>query len=114
MMTPWAYILIGGMLEAVWATSMKMSNGFTNIDWTLATLLFLALSIFALNQGIKRLPMGSGYAVWVGMGAIGSVIVGIVLFSEGIGALRLLFISSILIGAIGIRFTSSTKNDSSP
>ena len=82
-MTPWIWILVGGVFETVWALSMKMSDGFSNIPWTIVTLVFIFLSVYFLNSGMKRgLPVGGGYAVWVGVGAIGSIVMGIILLEN--------------------------------
>ena len=73
----WLWILLGGVFETGWASGMKMSNEFTDIPWTIATLVMIVISVLLLNKGLKAgLPMGPCYAVWVGIGAIGSIIVG--------------------------------------
>ena len=110
--SPWLFILIGGMFETVWAVSMKLSEGFSNISWTIITMAFIVVSVFFLNSGLKRgLPVGGGYAVWVGMGAIGSIIVGIILFSESLDPMRLLFAGIIITGIIGTELTCHPEKD---
>ncbi len=105
-MTPWIWILVGGVFETVWALSMKMSDGFSNIPWTIVTLVFIFLSVYFLNSGMKRgLPVGGGYAVWVGVGAIGSIVMGIILFGESIAPMRLIFAALIVVGIVGVELT---------
>jgi len=110
--SPWIIILIGGMFETVWAISMKFSNGFTDIPWTAMTLIFLGLSVYFLNSGLKRgLPVGGGYAVWVGTGAIGSIIMGVILFSESVEPMRLIFAAIIITGIVGTELTCHPEED---
>ena len=91
----WICLVIAGGLEVFWSTCMKFSNGFTEIKC------FLFLS-----QATKTLPLGTAYGVWTGIGALGAVIVGIVLFKEPVTAARIFFVSLLLIGIIGIKVTS--------
>lgn len=111
-MSPWIWILLGGIFETTWALAMKMSNGFSDIFWTLVTLGFLFLSVYFLNSGMKRgLPVGGGYAVWVGIGAIGSIVMGIILFGDSVELHRLFFAALIVIGIIGVELTCSPKKE---
>ncbi|MBQ8373618.1 MAG: QacE family quaternary ammonium compound efflux SMR transporter, partial [Candidatus Methanomethylophilaceae archaeon] len=85
MSSSWIWVLIGGLFETVWAVFMKMSDGFTDPLYTALTIIFLFVSVALLNMGLKRgLPVGPSYAVWVGIGAVMSVISGIVLFGESL------------------------------
>jgi quaternary ammonium compound-resistance protein SugE len=98
--------MIGGLFETAWAVTMKYSDGFSDIFWTILTLGLLGFSIYMLNGGIRRgLPVGGGYAVWVGIGAIGSIVAGILLFSESLLITRLIFAALIIIGVIGVELT---------
>jgi len=110
--SPWIFILIGGVFEIIWAISMKFSNGFTDILWTINTLVFLGLSVYFLNSGLKRgLPVGGSYAVWVGIGAVGSIFMGVILFSESLEPIRLMFAAVIIIGIIGTELTCRPEED---
>ncbi|MCL2295522.1 MAG: multidrug efflux SMR transporter [Methanomassiliicoccaceae archaeon] len=111
-MKPWSWVLVGGMFETAWAICMKLSNGFSEIFWTVATLAFLFTSVYLLNCGLKRgIPVGGGYAVWVGIGGIGSLVVGIILFGESLLFTRLMFAAIIITGIIGVELSSHPETD---
>ena len=102
-MKPWPAIFIGGCFETGWALTMKLSDGFTIVPWTILTIIMIFCSTILLNYGFNRgIPIGSGYSVWVGIGAIGSIIMGIILFNEPLTALRMMFAVMILAGIIGV------------
>ena len=102
----WICLVIAGGLEVFWSTCMKFSNGFTEIKFTILTVVGMILSFLFLSQATKTLPLGTAYGVWTGIGALGAVIVGIVLFKEPVTAARIFFVSLLLIGIIGIKMTS--------
>jgi len=111
-MKPWSWVFVGGLFETAWAVCMKMSEGFMNIFWTIATLAFLFTSVYLLNCGLKRgVPVGGGYAVWVGIGGIGSIVMGIILFGESLMPLRLLFAAIIITGIVGVELSSHTETE---
>ena len=85
----WVMLGIAGIFEVVWATCMKYSEGFTKLSWSLLTFAGMAVSFYLLARATKTLPLGTAYAVWTGIGALGSVIVGIILFKEPVTAGRL-------------------------
>ena len=104
----WMYILTGGILEIVWAVSMKYSDGFENIPWAAAAVVFIALSMFMLSKGIGAgIPLGTAYAVWVGIGAAGTFLYGILFMGDPAGPLRMLFVIMIISGIAGLQRTSS-------
>ena len=91
------------MFETVWATTMFMSEGFRHVPWTIITIIFLFISVWFLDRGLKSdIPTGVGYSVWVGIGALGAVIVGIFLFNEPATPIRLFFVLVIIFGIIGL------------
>ena len=102
----WIFLVIAGGLEVFWSTCMKYSNGFTEIKFTILTVPGMILSFLFLSQATKTLPLGTAYAVWTGIGALGAVIVGIVLFKEPVTAARIFFVSLLLIGIVGLKATS--------
>ncbi len=107
----WLYILVGGMFETVWATTMDLSECFTDLFWTVVTMLLMPISVIFLNKGLKMgLPTGPSYSVWVGIGAIGSVVVGMVLFGEFPNLLGYFFLLLIIAGVIGLNMV--TEGDS--
>ena len=99
-------LLIAGGLEVFWSTFLKLSEGFTRPLYTVLTLAGLAASFFFLAQATKVLPLGTAYAVWTGIGAVGAVIVGVVVFKEPVTALRMLFVVLLLTGIIGLKATA--------
>ena len=103
----WAMLVIAGLLEPVWVTAMKLSEGFTVIPWAAATFIVLFFSMYLLGRLLKmNIPMGTAYAVWVGIGAIGALIAGILLFNEPSDLLRLFFVLLIVVGIVGVQVTS--------
>lgn len=98
---------IAGIFEVVWATCMKYSEEFTKLSWSLLTFACMAVSFFLLARATKTLPLGTAYAVWTGIGAPSSVIVGIILFKEPVTAGRLIFAALLLVGIIGLKITSA-------
>lgn len=103
----WIELLIAGGLEVFWSTFMKLSEGFTRPLYTALTIAGMAVSFLLLSQATKVLPLGTAYAVWTGIGALGAVVVGIVVFREPVTALRMLFAALLLIGIIGLKATSA-------
>ena len=102
----WLNLFIAGVLEVVWAIGLKYTEGFTRLWPSVGTLVAMAASIGFLAQALKSIPLGTGYAVWTGIGAVGTAIFGIVLFGESRNLLRLTSIIVIVIGIIGLRLTS--------
>ena len=89
----WIALLLAGLLEIVWATSMKLSHGFTRLTPSLVTLVAMALSFWLLSVAMRTLPLGTAYAVWTGIGTVGTVLLGILLFGEAATAIRLACVS---------------------
>jgi quaternary ammonium compound-resistance protein SugE len=103
----WTLLVVAGLLEPVWVTAMKLSEGFRDLPWAAATFVFLFFSMFLLGKALKMsIPIGTAYAVWVGIGAIGALIVGILLFDEPSDLLRLFFVLLIVVGIVGVQVTS--------
>lgn len=102
----WLYIFIGGIFETCWATTMSFSNVFTDPFWTVVTLVIMPISVIFLHFAFKKgIPTGPGYAVWVGIGAIGTVIVSIIM-GEGPNMIGFLFLGILLVGVIGMNLVS--------
>jgi quaternary ammonium compound-resistance protein SugE len=101
----WLYLGIAGLFEVVWAIGLKYTNGFTRLWPSIWTLAGMIASIGFLAQALKTIPLGTGYAVWTGIGAVGTAILGIVLFGESKDPLRLAFILIIVAGIVGLRFS---------
>lgn len=103
----WFYLLIAGVFEVVWATALKYSHGFSKLFPSIVTIAGMIVSFYFLAIATKSLPLGTAYAIWTGIGAIGTIIVGIAIFNEPMNALRLLFLCFILVGILGLKLTSS-------
>ncbi|WP_214762879.1 multidrug efflux SMR transporter [Exiguobacterium sp. s146] len=99
----WVWLIFAGLLEIIWATTMKLSNGFTLLGPTVVTIVLLIISFGLLALAFRVLPAGTGYAVFTGIGAVGTVIVGAVLFDETLTGMKLVFIATLLIGVIGLK-----------
>lgn len=102
----WTLLLVAGLLEVVWAIGLKYTNGFTALWPSLITLAAMVASIFLLALALREIPIGTGYAVWTGIGAVGAALLGIVLFNEAKDAPRLLCIGLIVMGIVGLKLTS--------
>ncbi len=107
MSNPWVQLFIAGLLEVAWAIGLKYSDGFSRWQPSVLTVLFMVASFYFLAQAIKQIPVGTSYAVWTGIGTIGTSILGIVLFSEPATMVRLLCILMIVTGIIGLKLTAS-------
>lgn len=101
----WVNLFIAGILEVVWAISLKYSNGLTIIIPTVITIVGMIASFYFLSLATKVLPIGTAYAVWTGFGAIGTVILGIILFGEQASPARIFFLSLIIFGILGLKLT---------
>ncbi len=102
----WIYLIIAGVFEVVWATGLKYSHGFMKLLPSLITLGGMIVSFYLLSLATKSLPIGTAYAIWTGIGALGAVLMGIILFNEPVNILRIVFLCLILVGILGLKFTS--------
>ena len=102
----WVSLFFAGLLEICWAIGLKYTNGFSILLPSLFTIITLAGSMFLLAKAAQTLPIGTAYAVWVGIGALGTAMMGIVLFHEPVTILRVLFLALLLVSIIGLKYTS--------
>lgn len=102
--TAWILLVIAGVLEFIWAAGLKQSEGFTKLGPSLFTLVVMGVSFYLLSQSMRVLPIGVSYTVWTGIGAVGSVIVGYVIFHEALSPLKLLCLALIVGGILGLKF----------
>ncbi|MFZ6820607.1 quaternary ammonium compound efflux SMR transporter SugE [Undibacterium sp. Ji22W] len=102
----WLMLVCAGLFEIVWAIGLKYTDGFTRLWPSVGTALAMLISVSLLGLAMKSLPVGTAYAVWVGVGAIGTAILGIVLFGEALNAARVLSLLLILGGIIGLKLSS--------
>jgi quaternary ammonium compound-resistance protein SugE len=103
----WIYLLVAGLFEVVWAVGLKYTEGFSKLWPSLGTVGAMAVSFWLLALSLTTLPVGTAYAVWTGIGAVGTAALGIVLFGEPRDLLRLLCILLIVAGIAGLKLTSS-------
>ena len=101
----WAILLVAGLFEIGWAIGLKYTEGFLRLWPTVWTILSMVLSVGLLGVAMKTLPVGTAYAVWVGVGAIGTALLGIILFNEPANAARLVSLALILAGIIGLKLS---------
>jgi quaternary ammonium compound-resistance protein SugE len=102
----WLFLLAAGLCEITWAIGLKYAEGFSRVLPTIGTVVAMAASIGFLGLALKSLPVGTAYAVWTGIGAVGTAALGIYLFNEPATLLRLTCIGFILLGIIGLKITS--------
>lgn len=102
----WLYLVVAGIFEVFWATMMKLSNGFSHLGYAAATVIGMILSFGFLALATKHLPLSIAYPIWTGIGAVGAILVGVLLFKDQIAPVTWLFIAMLIIGIIGIKVTS--------
>ena len=102
----WLNLVIAGLLEIVWAIGLKYTDGFTRLWPSMLTVAAMIASLYFLAQALKIIPVGTGYAVWTGIGAVGTAMLGIVLFAESSALPRLLCMLLIVAGIVGLKLTS--------
>ncbi len=103
----WGILFLVGLFEVAWAIGLKYSEGLTRLWPSVWTALAMALSVWLLGLALKSLPLGTAYSVWVGIGAVGTVVLGIVLFGESANAIRLISVTLIIGGIIGLKLASA-------
>ena len=103
---PWILLIVAGICEVVWAIGLKYAEGFTRLWPSVITVAAMLVSIVLLGLAMKSLPVGTSYAVWVGIGAVGTAILGIVLLGESASAGRLASLALILAGIVGLKLAT--------
>jgi quaternary ammonium compound-resistance protein SugE len=99
----WLTLLAAGVLDVLWAVTMKYAAGYTKLGWSIASLALLAAFVFLLGRSLQVLPVGIAYAVWTGVGAVGTVLMGVVLFGESLDPIRVGCIALVVIGIVGLK-----------
>lgn len=105
----WIYLVIAGFFECGWAIGLKYTEGFTKLTPSLLTVAAMALSFFLLSTAMKVIPVGTAYAVWTGIGAVGVAILGMILFGESRDILRIFCLLLIVSGILGLKLISLAK-----
>ncbi|QZI72318.1 quaternary ammonium compound efflux SMR transporter SugE [Pseudomonas protegens] len=103
----WIILLFAGLFEVGWAVGLKYTDGFSRPLPTALTILAMAISLGLLGLAMKDLPLGTAYAIWTGVGAIGTVIAGIILFGESMALVRLASVALIIAGLVGLKVSAS-------
>jgi quaternary ammonium compound-resistance protein SugE len=104
---PWLWLIVAGLLEIAWAVGLKYTDGFARFWPSAVTVLLMLASFWCLAQAVKGLPLGTSYAIWTGIGAVGTAIAGIVLFKEPATAARLACMVLIVAGIAGLKLTAA-------
>lgn len=103
----WIYLLAAGVLEMVWVVAMKYAEGFTKLVPSIVMLVGMFFSVGFLGLAVKTIPLGTGYAIWTGVGAVGAVIYGMCFFGEPVTVLRIIFLVMIISGLVGLKLVSA-------
>jgi len=102
----WVYLFTAGLFEIIWAISLKFSESFTKLTPSIICIVTMGLSFYFLSLALNHLPLGTAYAIWTGIGVLGTAVVGICLFNEPKDLLRLFFLTLILFGIFGLKLQS--------
>jgi len=103
---PWIYLLLAGLFEIGFAVGLKYSEGFTRLWPSVATVIAAGISLWLLTQALRTIPVGTGYAIWTGIGALGVAVLGIFLFGDSASPARLACIALIISGVVGLKLVS--------
>ncbi|GAA0322163.1 quaternary ammonium compound efflux SMR transporter SugE1 [Bacillus carboniphilus] len=102
----WVWLFLGGVSEVVWAYGLKASEGFTKPAVSVITIIFMIISFYLFAKSMQIIPIGTGYAIFTGLGAAGTVIAGVFLFEETMGPMKVIFLLLLFVGIIGLKVTT--------
>ncbi len=102
----WFYLFIAGIFEVFWAIALKYSYGFTKLIPSVATIIGMIISFYFLALATKQLPLGTAYAIWTGIGSLGTILLGIFLFHEPVSLVRFFFLFCLIVGILGLKLTA--------
>jgi len=105
----WIYLFIAGLFEIGWAVGLKYTEGFTKLWPSVITIVGMILSFYFLSNAVKTIPIGTAYAIWTGIGAVGTAILGMILFNESKEFVRIFFIFLIVVGIVGLKIFSKVQ-----
>lgn len=106
-MNSWIILVIAGLFEMAWVLALKLSNNFSNIFYAVLVVIFMSLSLVLLSISFQTIPMGTAYACWTAIGAIGVIVFGMMFLGESMDVLRIFFIALIVAGVIGLNLTTN-------
>lgn len=104
----WLILVLAGLFEVVWAVGLKYTEGFTRALPSIVTIVAMAVSVLLLSHAMRSLPLGTAYAIWVGIGAVGATLAGIILFNEPVNALKLVSLGLVVCGIAGLKLASGS------
>lgn len=107
----WMYLLLAGLTEVVWALGLKYSEGFTHIPISIVTVVFMIVSFFLFAQALKKIPIGTAYAIFTGIGAAGTAIIGILFLNESRDWFKLLSLTLLIGGLVGLKLSETETDD---
>lgn len=105
----WFYLVVGGLLEIFWALTLKKSHGFTNLGYSLITIVLVVLSFFIFSKAMMLLPSGIAYTVYTGIGAIGTIVFGVIILHESLSWQKVFFTVLLLIGIVGLKMSEGSE-----
>ena len=105
----WLFLISAGVFEIGFTTALKLSDGFTKLIPSILFIIFAVVSFWLLLRAIQGIPLGTAYAVWTGIGAFGTAIIGIIMFGESVSVLRVLFLMLLILSVVGLKFISHVK-----
>ena len=103
---PWIFLLLASICEIAFAACLKLTENFSNLKWTIAFIFFYVLSIILLNKAVQHIPVGTAYAVWTGIGAAGTIVIGMMAFGEPTDLFRVARLILIVAGMVGLKLAS--------
>lgn len=106
-MSAWVYLILAGVLEVGFASMIKLTDGFTKLVPTLIFAVFAVSSFYCLTKAVQTLPIGTAYAIWTGIGAFGTILVGIFFYNESASLLRLFFLFTLIASIVGLKLVSN-------
>ncbi|MFK2822372.1 DMT family transporter [Arcobacter sp. YIC-80] len=106
-MSAWLYLILAGLLEVGFASMLKLTENFTKLIPTIIFLVFASSSFYFLTKAVESIPIGTAYAVWTGIGAFGTILIGILFYNEPAGILRLFFLFTLISSIVGLKLVSS-------
>ncbi|MBF0575340.1 DMT family transporter [Dysgonomonas sp. GY617] len=107
----WLYLILAGLSEIVWAYGLKAAHGFTDVKWSLITLFFMIISFYLFARAMRAIPIGTAYAVFTGIGAAGTAIIGILFLNEGTSFLKIFSLTLLILGIIGLKLAKDEKTE---
>lgn len=107
----WTFVILGGVLEVFWVLFLKLSHGFTQLNYSIVTIIFLIISFYLFSKGMKFLPSGVAYTVFTGIGAVGTIIFSILFLGESVSIPKIAFSSLLIISIIGLKLTSDEDEE---